>query len=138
MSSWEKFDSDFTAKKLNVFDMTSSIYHNLCCLLLTLRQISNFFYSTLQDSWCHSPAAVAILREDADGFVKAGRNKLLPCGGVIHIEHSRDMVHVHQDWPFQVPHVIRVQTGEKTNIKNEVKQLERTHTELTCSPHLKL
>lgn len=37
------------------------------------------------------------------------------------------MVHVHQDWPFQVPHVIRVQTGQKTHIKIEVKQFECSH-----------
>ncbi len=53
-----------------------------------------------------------VLGEDADGFVKTGRYKLLPGGRIVNIQHRRDMVHVHRDWPVQVPHVICVEADE--------------------------
>lgn len=53
-----------------------------------------------------------VLREDANGFVKTGRYKLLPSWRIINIKHCRDVVHVYCDWPVQVPHVICVEADE--------------------------
>lgn len=112
----------FTAKKstLNLKRHTNSSY--MLCLASKI-------------SWCHWPAAVGILGEDADGFVKAGGHKLLPGGRIIHIQHSRDVVHVHHDWLLQIPHVIRVQAAEKTHVNTWRKAL-RAHKGHTSSTHL--
>lgn len=71
-----------------------------------------------------------ILREDADSFVKTGRYELFPSGRIVNIQHCRDMVHVHCDWPFQVSHVICVQADEtdktKFNLHFTVKHVGKT------------
>lgn len=54
----------------------------------------------------------SIFGKDADGFVKTGRDKLLPSRGIVDIQHGGDVVHVHRDWPFQGPHVVCVQADE--------------------------
>lgn len=61
---------------------------------------------------CHQPAVAPIFGEDADGFVKTGRHKLLSCRRIVHIQHCRDVVHVHCERPFQAPHVVCVQTDK--------------------------
>lgn len=61
---------------------------------------------------CYQPAVASIFGKDADGFVKTCRHKLLSSWGIVDVEHSGDMVHVHHDWPAQGPHVICVQTDK--------------------------
>lgn len=54
----------------------------------------------------------SVFGKDANSFVKTGRHKLLPSRRIVDIEHGGDVVHVHHDWPFQVPHVISVQADK--------------------------
>lgn len=54
----------------------------------------------------------SIFGKDADGFVEAGRHKLLPSRGIVDIQHSGDVVHVHHDRPLEEPHVVCVQADK--------------------------
>lgn len=83
--------------------------------------------------WEDRPAVAAVFREDADGFVEAGRHKLPAGGGVVDVQHGRDVVHVDRERPLQVPHVVRVQTGGRNRILSQT--LKWRFTSLERSSH---
>lgn len=59
----------------------------------------------------------AVLGKYADGFVKAGRDKLLPSGRIVNIQRGGDVVHVHGDWLVQEAHVVCVEADETKRCK---------------------